>query len=393
MKICMVGFGIGKSKEIAFVGGHINNVANLSKCLADNGHEVHIVTTYPVYFSEHDDLGLHWAKVYPIMSHPQTVNGYLSNRCGLEFLLKAILKIRKLHKKENFDIIHGHSGYPITGLIPAISGKICNIPSLHTLYSPIQKKVFAKHYLSQLDAIITLSDNIKYSLKDIVPNEKIRVIPPCIDMSLFNKSVDGKQIRNNFKLNNDPTLLFLGNIKKTKGVEILVESVRMAKNRFPNIKLFMGLDMPIERYFSEGFEIKNKIESFGLKNNVIPLGIVKNMPQVMAASDIFVAPFLSTNGPADYPLSILEAMAVGKPVIVSNVGGMPEIVMNGKNGILVEPNDVNSLSEAIVSLLENKQKMEMMGKKGYDLIKDNFSAKMIAKKMGKKYGEVISIHE
>lgn len=406
MKICMMGIGIAKPNNEALVGAHVNNVANLSKQLVMNGHEVHLVTTYhPLsdLSSSTEDLCLPWTTIHPIR-----VSGrYSSIQYGLRFILKAILKIRKLHEKENFDVIHGHSGFAIMGLIPGLSGRIKKIPSVHTLYCPINHQkidsrgyqifshaAFAKCYLSRLDVIISLSNNIKESLKNTgIPNGKIKVVPPCIDLSLFNIGVSGEQVKKVLKINEHPTLLFLGNASKTKGLEVLVDALKVVVDIFPNTKLLLGLDTSIEKYIPENLnrrlKIEHKIQSSGLKDNVIQLGIIKNMPQVMAACDIFVSPFISTDGPADYPLSILEAMAVGKPVVASKVGGIPEIVKQGENGILVEPNDVNLLSEAIVSLLEDEQKVEMMGKKGYNLIRNNFSIEKIVEKMEKIYEETI----
>lgn len=399
MKICMIGFYIGKSKGDAFVGGHVNNVVNLSKQLAENGHEIHIVTTYPVHSFSHNDLGLPWATVHPIK-----VNGYYYGiKYGLEFVLKATLKIKKLHEKENFDVVHGHSGHPVLGLLPEILSKINKLPSVHTLYCSIQKSnnyklfsnsIFLKYYLSQLDMIVALSNNIKKSLKNIISDEKIRVIPPCIDTSLYNPTISGKKLRNDFGLNTDPTLLFLGNLTKEfhgkqKGMDVLIEALKTVKNDLPTVKLLMGLDIPMKKYFSKEFGIKTMIKSFGLEDNIIPLGIVKNMPQVMAATDVFVAPFLNTGVTADYPLSILEAMAVGKPVISTDVGGISEIIDHQKKGFLVKPNNSIELADAILYALTDKETSKEIGRESSKYVVKNFGIDIVTKKIEDVYKEVL----
>ena len=117
MKICMVGLWIGESDGCAFVGGHVNNVVNLSKYLSEMGHEIHIVTSYPVYPSLKDNLGITWAKVYPVKVHGH----FLDPSYGFEVLSKIIFTVGRLHKKEHFDIIHGHSGYPIIAFISILT--------------------------------------------------------------------------------------------------------------------------------------------------------------------------------------------------------------------------------------------------------------------------------
>lgn len=129
MKICLIAPRVGKVKG-AFIGGSVNNVVNLSKELAKK-HEVHLVTTPPIGTSEVE--GIDWCQVHQI--YPKGNANDL--RYGLEFLVKAIYTIKKLHQTENFDVINSHSGTPKLGLISVLAGEICKVPSIHTLYTPI----------------------------------------------------------------------------------------------------------------------------------------------------------------------------------------------------------------------------------------------------------------
>jgi len=227
----------------------------------------------------------------------------------------------------------------------------------------------AKYCLRKLDLIIVLSENTKKSLENIVPENKIRIIPPLIDTSRYNPKITDSSDREESDEKND-TLLFIGNLTKSKGVEILIKALKIVKEDFPDIKLLMGIDIPLKKFLMEDIKIKHQIKELGLDQNVIPLGIIKNLPEVMARSDIFVAPFTSTHGPADYPLSILEAMASGLPVIATNVGGIPEIVRHGENGLLIEPNNSFELAECINYLLRNEEERKRMGRKGAKFVKD-----------------------
>ena len=410
MKICVICPEIGNSGGSAFIGGHVNNVVQLTKALSDRGHEITIITTPHRYPGDELNNGLEWAEIYCL---PMS-GSYLSAKYGIEFALRALQKVRKLHTIKNFDIIHGHSGYSMLGLITGIGGRITRVPSIHSIYSPIQpiishnsvmffsNKILSKFYLSQVNKIIAVTENIQHSLIMAgVPHYKIEIVPPGIDISIYNPSISGGDVRKYFGIGSDlPLLLYVGNLTKIKGIHIFIDALKVIVKRFPDMKLLMALNMPLSKYEEEDtaglydterdFEIKEKIKSYGLNNNIIPLGIVKNMPQVMAASDVFITPFLNTVGVVDYPTSLLEAMAVGKPVIATRVGGIPEIVKRKENGLLVEPGDVHELKNALLYILENKDEAKRMGENAAKYVAENYSVDAIVEKMERVYEEVIS---
>jgi len=409
MKICMICPEIGNSGGNAFIGGHVNNVVQLSKKMSDSGHEITIITTPHRYPGDELNNELEWAEIFCL---PMS-GSYLSAKYGLEFVLNALREVRKLHAGKKFDVIHGHSGYSMLGLITGIGGRITKVPSIHSIYSPIQpiighnivmffsNKILSKFYLSQVNKIIAGSKNVQDSLTRAgVPDYKIEIIPPGIDTNIYNPSISGGDVRKDFGIGPDqPLLLYVGNLTEIKGISVLIEALRIIAKQFADIKLLMALNMPLSKYEKEDtsklcsietFEIKEKIKSYGLNDNIIPLGIVKNMPQVMAASDIFVVPFLNTVGVVDYPISLLEAMAVGKPIIATRVGGIPEIVKHKGNGLLVEPGDVHELKNALLYTLESKNEAKRMGENAAKYVAENCSMEVAVEKMERVYEEVIS---
>jgi glycosyltransferase involved in cell wall biosynthesis len=376
---------MGSSKEGVFIGGAVNSLIRLSQGLSERHHQISIVTTPPRLHNAYTNVP--WANVQQI----PTRWTYPSIGYGFEFAIKALSRIRKLHKKEDFQIIHGHSGCPSVGLVSGTAGKLINTPSIHTLYCPVNSKDrFAKLYLSQIDMIIAMSENIKKSLERIkIPAQKIKVIPPAINTAVFNPLTSGKELREKLKIDkNDKVILFVGNLTKTKGIDILLEAMKSVTHQFPEVKLLMTSELHHEDYEKREEEIKIKIEHFGLKNHIVRFGIIKNMAELVAASDLLVAPFLNTYGPSDYPLPVLEAMGVGKPAIATNIGGIPEIISNMENGVLIEPMDVNSLSKAIITLLEDDKLRHKLGKNASTFVLNNFSIERISRKMEVVYEEV-----
>ena len=410
MRICMICPEIGNSGGNAFIGGHTNTVVQLSKALSDRGHEITIITTshrYPGNRPDKDNLQ-EWAEVFTLpISGP-----FLSVKYGLDFAFKTIRKVKKLHKHKKFDIIHGHSGYSILALITGISAKTSNLPSIHSIYCPIQlaggnvvklfsNKVLSKFYFSQVDKIIAVTENVQCSLtKAGITENRIVEIPLGINTELYNQNVSGDDVRKGYNIDPDqPTLIYVGNLTIQKGLSILIDALNIVAKDIPNIKLLMVLNMPLERYKNPGrldvdmgqiFKTKEKIKHYGLEDNIIPLGLLDNMPQVMAASDIFITPFLDTVGIVDSPTSLLEAMAVGKPVIATRVGGIPEIIKHQKNGMLIEPNNVNELVDTIIYMLNNKEEAKKMGEEGAKIISEKFKSEIVVDELERLYEEVIS---
>ena len=411
MKICVICPEIGESRGNAFIGGHVNAVVQLSKALFDRGHEITIITTphrYPGNQPDKDALQ-GWAEVFSL-----SISGsYSSVKYGLEFTLKTLKKIKELKNEKEFDIIHGHSGYTMPAIITGISSKLTNIPSVHTVYCPIKpalnnynvcrifsNTILSKLYLSQVTKIIAITKNIKHSLiKAGISEDRIADISLGINTSLYNPSVIGAKVREKYNIDPDqPTLLYIGNLTRIKGLPVLIDALNIIVKKKLDVKLLMVLNMPLERYAKLDksdvdmeliFKIKEKIKHYGLEDNILPLGLLDNMPQVMAASDVFITPFLNTVGVVDYPTSLLEAMAIGKPVIATRVGGIPEIVKNKASGILVEPNNVDELVNAIMYMINNKEEARKMGSEGAKLISVKFKTEIVVDKLERTYEEVI----
>ena len=358
------------------------------------GHEIIIITTPSIHVhkSKSTNFNVEWGKVYSLsMSAP-----YGSLRYGLEFTFKFLNKIKKLHNEKSIDLVHGHSGYPVIGLITSIGGKTLGIPSFHTLYCPVEmcssKNAINRFYLSMINKIISLSNNTKHSLENIgISHTKIEQISPPIDVSVFNPYISKTVMRESHNIKpEDPAMLYIGDLTKTRGLHVLIEALSNIVKVYPDMKLFLAVNMPLEKYIEGNFEIKEKIKSFGLNSNILPLGIIDNMPEIMAGSDIFIAPYLTIESIADYPISLLEAMACSKPVIATKVGGIPEIVKHEVNGLLIEPGNVHELEAAILSILENKDKAKNLGDNAARFVVENFSTNVVAKKYEEVFMYVVA---
>lgn len=406
MEICIICPEIGNSGGNAFIGGHVNNVVRTSEVLYDRGHEIHFITTSHRYPNKKGQNGIEWAKVHCI----STSGSYLSLRYGMEFFTKSLFKIKKLHKEEKFDIIHGHSGYSMPAMITGISSKLTGVPAVQTVYCPIlpnrenvvrsfSNELFSKYYFFGINRIFSVTGNVRNSLILAgIPENKIEYVPIGIDLNVYDTTL-GFGIRERYELDSHiPVLVYIGNLAKNKGVHILLDALGKVIKEHCNLKLFIVLNLPIEEYYNPTRIrvdmqlidiVKDKIKTLNLEKNVIFVGLTNNLAEIIAASDIFVMPFLNTRGIADYPTSLLEAMACGKPIIATKIGGIPEIIKDDENGLLVESEDPDGLSEAIIQLLGDKKKRLKMAKNNSEYIKENFNVVDVAHKMERIYGDIL----
>jgi len=403
MKICFVGIEIVPSKDGAFIGGLVNNVVRLAKGLSKKGHDIYIITSDTNNVLRNKPLSFSWGEIYPVYIYSK----YGSLGLGAEFLIKGIAKILKEQHKKKFDIFHFHSGYSIFGLVSTLSHVFLKVPTIFTLYSPIQSKplkdrkgiyqrlsskFFTRFFLSNAGKITAISENTRKSLKGIGFKERdIVLTPPVINTEIFNQQLPKLQKREELGIPMEaPMIFYCGNWAIWKGIDILIDAMPEIIKEYPDIRLVIAWGEAYNWYDERKLMISKKIKELGLDKNVMEVGIVEDVQLLMAACDVFVAPFRNTDGVADQPLSILEAMACGKPVIATNVGGIPEVVKHKINGLLVKPGNVSELKNALLYILENKNEAKRMGNNAAKYVAENYSVEAVVERMERIYKEVIS---
>lgn len=205
------------------------------------------------------------------------------------------------------------------------------------------------------------------------PND--RVIYELVDIDKFNlDNVDTNELETLRKAlfihQSTPVVGFVGFISPAKGLEYLIKSINLVKEKNCEIRLVIAGGVPYSQaaYY---LKLKNLVHELGLDEDVIFAGYVKHekVPLILSLFDVFVLPSLHEGT----PVCILEAMAMEKPVIASDVGGVSELVMNGITGILVSPRNETQLAESIVHLVKNKDLSRSMGRRGRSFVMEKFS--------------------
>jgi len=384
-KVCFIGTEITPSNDSSFVGGHVNTVVALSKGLSKLGWKIHIVTT-PSRFLKNANFKFPWAEFHLI----KPKGSYSSLEYNINFLIGAVRAIENINRCEELDLIHGHSGYFSTAIIPAIAKKKLSIPALFSLYcparlfpSPVLGDKYGIKLLSEsLTRIIAVTTNVKKSLLSCgVKSNKIELIPLCFDDEVFNNrslSDDSSEPDSLFR-----KILFVGNADRTKGIDIFLKAAKLILQKYPNVRFIITLHEP--------YEVIQNIRALAsrlLGSAVRIEGVVRNMAKLMASVDIIVVPFRSTEGISDIPLVILEAMAIGKPVIATEVGGVTEVIRDRENGLLVKPDDVHDLANAIITLLADPGVMNGISKNAI-LSAKCFQSTEVSRKLNALYLKII----
>ena len=308
--------------------------------------------------------------------------------------LQVNLKLIKIIRKYNIDILHANSlGSHIYSFFAAKLIGIPNIWHLHDiLIKRISNRLLCKFLSKTASQIIVVSYAVKKSLIGFgVDSNKIKVVYNGLDLKRWNPEIyDKSYLYKEFEINGSFFKIgIIGYLGECKGQEILLNAaVYLLKKGYKNLRFYIVGDelFKNENRYKESLYQISKINN--LDDYVTFTGRRNDIPSILSFLDIIVA---CSRCPDSLPTAILEAMAMGKVVIGTNIGGIPEMIINDETGILIPPNDPEALAKAILDLINQPDKIKEMGIKARERIKSNFtieknveSIKKIYKKLVKK---------
>jgi O-antigen biosynthesis protein len=210
---------------------------------------------------------------------------------------------------------------------------------------------------------------------------RIKLIRNCIDASKFRFSEEGRhRLRSEFGVSDEQ--LLVGSVARfsfQKGHEYMVEAIPAILESFPEARFLLVGDGP------EREKIVQKVADLGLQDKVLFAGARRDIADVLSAMDVFLLSSIFEG----LPLSVLEAMAVGLPVIATRVSGTPEAVLHGMTGLLVSPADSRAIAGAATVLLGDSEQRRRMGQQGRLLVLHHFHKKYLVKQIHDLYDQLI----
>ncbi|MEK7673036.1 MAG: glycosyltransferase family 4 protein [Patescibacteria group bacterium] len=298
-------------------------------------------------------------------------------------------QIRKIIKKEKINFVHLHLWNPGSCRYAFLAINSAKTPIIVTEHDPFEltslKKKFKKWTLKKISKIVTVSENNKTLLAKLYPeiSKKITVIKNGIDTTWWQSQLlrfpddEKDDIKKDlFKAEKDDFIITsIAELHERKGLKYLIEAMAEVSAKNFVRPAFRGLKLVIIGEGPDRKNLENLIKELKLEEKVILLGKQKNIPKLLKSSDLFVLP----SKREAFGLVLLEAMTIPLAIIASRVGGIPEVITDGKNGILVEPESSKELTKAIKSLITNSDKRQALAEAGHKTVTEEFDAEKMAK--------------
>jgi len=313
-----------------------------------------------------------------------------------EFDLLAVLRLAMAMKRRKCLLAHFHDAHSVA--VGSIAASLAKVPFriiTRRVDFPLKRNYFSgRKYSKNVNAIIAISEGVKKVLVEGgVEPENIEVIPSGIDFSPFEEDSFvlkfSNYLRREFSFAPDDYLVgIVAHLADHKGHEYLIEATKILKEHTPKIKMIIVGEGPLR------MELNRQAKELNVKDIVFFLGFREDVAKILFSLDLFVlSSYLEGLGS-----TILDAMACRLPVVATKVGGIPEVVIHGETGLLVPPRNPSALARAILNLYKNKTLASRLGKRGYEVVHQKFSAEAMAGKVVRLYERAglakwIKLHE
>lgn len=290
------------------------------------------------------------------------------------FFLRLYKKIRK----ENIHLLHTHGCTATTlGRLAGIFAKtpviLSHMHSTYWTYTP--RQLLIEKVLSLFtDKIVCCSQAVAgFAINmEKVKSNKLAVIYNGIDIKKYENHTP-----NDFSKKNEFSIGCIASLSPHKGHRYLLEASKYVVDEIPDGVKFVLVGEGVLKK-----ELEEYADMLGIRSHIEFKEPVLEIAPLLSSFDLVVLPSSEREG---LGLAIIEAMAAGKPVIGTSIGGLPEVIEDGENGLLVPPRDASSLSKAILHIVNNREKARQMGEKGCAIVKDKYSAHEMMRKIENMY--------
>jgi len=360
------------------VGGVESHVRSLAAELARRRHEVVVITSN-----------------YAKLPEREEVDGFVVERAKcLTVVLRTPVSpaIRRHITPGRFDVVHAHSPPPLSSYYAAKAAERSNVPFVVSYHCDLElPTVFGRALIGLYEA--TYGDaTVRRAAKLIAGTETYaatsraiwrfspEVIPSPVDSRWFRPDVDGAWVRARWNLRpDDKVVLLVARIVPHKGIEHLVEAAK----HVPGAMFLVVGEGPFLP------EVRRLAAEFGVEERVHFVGRVpfRDLPSYYAACDVFVLPSVSRL--EAFGIVTLEAMATAKPVVVSDIPGVREVVTNGVEGLLADPVNPEDLAAKIRTLLDGPELRGEMGQRGRQKVETKFGIVQVTDAVERVYRLVV----
>ncbi len=357
------------------VGGGVERVVEeLAHHLARFGHEVRVLTFKPNGLPSKetvqgvDIVRLPALNLQPIVGFPAALNASLGLRSYLD----------------GADVIHVHNIFFLLSLLAVLSrprapiittmhlGSLSKLPGLTGLLARTYEETLGGHILHSSAAVTGVSASVVTHAADLGARGPVQLIPNTVDVERFKPPVP------NDNDGSHPSVLFLGRFSRNKGPQYLLEAIPQVMSEVPDASFCFVGEGPLRDV------MVRRTSELRLNGNVRILGKVPDVVPLLQNARVVVRPSL-TEG---MPLAVMEAMACGKPVLASRIGGTMDVIHDGETGILFEAGSVESLVDGLIRVLRDGEQAAAIGRRAREWAEQQMTWERVSRMYEKLYREV-----
>lgn len=307
---------------------------------------------------------------------------HLNKKDGVDY--KLFFRIARLFRRERIDLVHCHNfGALLYGAVGSRLARTSGtIYTAHGLYSAGRLGKLRLPRLVPVDRVVVVSDSARDAMLApgrMVP-ERVETLPNGIDTTLFGAKADSKKLRAELGLPWDaPVFGIVARLSPEKLHHVLLDAMVLLIQRLPKALLVVVGDGALRA------DLEQHAKQIGVTSSVSFLGERSDVHRLLQAFDVFVLSS-ETEG---LSLTLLEAAAAGLPIVATDVGGNSEVVVDGHNGILVEPNNPQALAAAMERLAAEPKRARSMGELGRERVNELYSLDAMVKRYEAVYDGVL----
>ncbi|OYW18397.1 MAG: hypothetical protein B7Z54_06150 [Sphingobacteriales bacterium 12-47-4] len=320
---------------------------------------------------------------------------------------KAYQKLKKIIREFKPDIVHTHAAK--SGALGRLAARNCQVPVIvhtfhghvfHSYFNPLKTNFFirAERYLARFtDGIVAISEKQRHELVDefkIAPANKFHIIPLGLDLDPFvvDQDLKRRKFRDEFQLAEDTVAIgIIGRLVPIKNHGLFIKALKKVLTRSSKpVKAFIiGDGESREPIMTMAREAGIPFVAPGEKNPEAPLVFTSwrmDVDVVCAGLDIICLTSLNEGT----PVSLIEAQAAGRPIVSTRVGGIADVVLEGKTALLADLGNEDAFSDQLVEMVDSEQKRQIMSDAGRDFVLNKYGYKRLVHDMEKLYGELLS---
>jgi len=344
------------------VGGSGILATRLGVEFAKRGHDVHFITyerPFAVQGIDQENVHIHLVNVleYPLFKYPP-------------YTVALASEMARVAKEQKLDVLNVHYAIP-HATAAYLAREITGVPYVVTLHgsdvtilgSDPSYHIVNNHSVEKADAVTAVSAFMQREAYERLGIEReVKVIPNFVDADAFSPNPCGVE-----ECDECGGIIHVSNFRPVKRVADLVYAMAIVNKEEPKAKLTLVGDGP------DRHNVERLIDSLRLNDNVKMTGFRSDIPNLMRCSDIGVL----CSETESAPLTLLEGMSTGLPMIATKVGGVQEIIKDGENGLVIPPKHPEELAQAILRLYRNQKLRRKLGEKARKTILDRYTAEKV----------------